>query len=324
MTATTTKPKARKGRNTYEGPAPEERLVSDLVALMEQGTAPWRKEWQGHQGEHRNLLTGNVYRGSNPLLLELGAMLRGHTLPLWLGGAQAKAEGWFPRKGCTAARIIRPQLNSREEEAQQPDGTTTTELRSWVSYKITTVFNVADLVGATEETASTLAERIAVALGQAPEPKAPAVRLEAAEAALEAWPVPTSWGGSRACYVPAADQIRMPLADAFASREAMAATWAHEQVHSTGHGSRLDRKMAGTFGSKSYAREELVAELGAVLVCHRLQIVSNFENHAAYLSGWVSILKEEPRALFSVLSDARKAADLIAPEAPAPEGEAGE
>lgn len=320
MTATTNRPRTRK---RYDGPTPEEKLTADLVALMEQGTAPWRREWTGHQGEHRNLLSGHHYRGANPLLLELGGMLRGHTLPLWLGGAQAKAEGWFPRKGCSAARIVRPQLNKREESVTAPDGITTiTELRAWVSYRVVPVFNAADLVGATEATAAALQERIAAALGEAEAPKEPAARLEAAEAVLEAWPVPTSWGGARACYSPAADRIAMPAPEAFETREAMAATWAHEQVHSTGHSTRLDRGMGGTFGSKAYAREELVAELGAVLVCHRLQIGSNFENHAAYLAGWVELLKEQPRALFQVLSDARKAADLIAPEPAGEEGEA--
>jgi antirestriction protein ArdC len=38
------------------------------------------------------------------------------------------------------------------------------------------------------------------------------------------------------------------------------------------------------------------------------------ENHAAYLSGWISMLKESPKVLLKVLSDARKAADLITAE----------
>lgn len=317
---TTTSKTRTRGRKSYDGPSPEEKLCADLVALLESGAAPWRRPWQGHQGHHRNMLTGADYRGSNPLLLELGALMRGHSLPLWLGGAQAKAEGWFPRKGCSAVRIVRPQLNKREE--QQADGST--ELRSWVSYRVVPVFNAADLVGATDETAAALAQRIAAAIGQAPEHKAPAARLEAAEAVLDAWPVPTTFGGVMACYSPTADRISMPAPEAFESREAFAATWAHEQVHSTGHQDRLNRSMGGQrFGSPEYAREELIAELGAVLICQRLEIGTQFENHAAYLAHWVELLKEGPRTLFKVLSEARQAADLIAPEAPATEtGEA--
>ena len=64
-------------------------------------------------------------------------------------------------------------------------------------------------------------------------------------------------------------------------------------------------------GTTSYAREELVAELGAFLLCRRLEANSCPENHAAYLSHWVEMLREEPRILLKILSDARKAADLI-------------
>ncbi|QPN63682.1 ArdC family protein [Synechococcus sp. CBW1004] len=310
--------RSRKASATERGPSPEEKLVADLIALMEQGTAPWRREWQGHQGSHRNLLTGHAYRGSNPLLLEFGALLKGHTLPLWLGGAQAKANGWFPRKGCSAVRIVRPQLNQRDQRDEQgnvqlsPEGVPLTT--SWVSYKVVPVFNAADLVGTTPEAQEALAVAIAAALQQSAPPPSAAVRLEHAETMLEAWPVPTVFGGAVACYSPGADRISMPVAEAFSNREAFAATWAHEQIHSTGHPSRLDRNQRGAMGTAAYAREELVAELGAVIVCQRLQIGSDFQNHAAYLSHWAELLKESPSVLFQVLSAARKAADLIAPE----------
>jgi antirestriction protein ArdC len=315
-TATKTKPKSRK----YDGPSSEELLTADLVALMESAELPpWRREWAGHQGQHRNLITGHTYRGSNPILLEIGSMLRGHTLPLWLGGAEAKARGWWPRKGSKACRIVRPQLNKREQTDANgqpvtgPDGSQL--VAAWVSFKPVAVFNAADLQGHDEETAAALAAAIAEAIGQG-EAKPAAARLEAAEAVLEAWPVDTRWGGALACYDPNLDRISMPAAEAFTTREAMAATWAHEQSHSTGHKSRLDRAMGKSFGNESYAREELVAELSAVLICYRLQIGCQLENHAAYLQHWAQLLKEGgPRVLFQVLSDARKAADLIAPEA---------
>ena len=311
MTATATR-----RRKTYDGPSAEELLVADLVALMESSDLPpWRREWAGQQGEHRNLETGKPYRGANPILLELGSMLRGHTLPLWIGGAQAKAHGWWPRKGCKSVRIVRPQLNRYTDDTENiQTGHSEQTTRQWVSFKPTAVFNAADLVGVDEAAAEALQARIFDALGQ-PVQREPQARLAAAEAVLEAWPVPTSWGGVRACYSPELDQIRMPAAEAFSAREAFCATWAHEQAHSTGHSSRLDRNMRGGLGSQLYAREELVAELAAVLITYRLQIGCQLENHAAYLAHWAQLLKEGgPKALFSVLSDARKAADLITPE----------
>ena len=298
-------------RKKYEGPRSEEILVSDLVTLMESSDLPpWRREWQGAQGSHRNLLSGHVYRGSNPILLELGSLMRGHSLPLWLGAAEAKSRGWFPRKGSKAVRIVRPQLNQRELE----DDNGATDTVSWVSFKPVCVFNAADLVGGDEASQAALSEAVSGALGVGN--SAPPDRLEQAEAVLEAWPVPTVWEGTRAFYSPGADRITMPARASFESAEALCATWAHEQAHSTGHGSRLDRKMSGDRSAPEYAREELIAELASVLICYRLRIGFDLQNHASYLKGWASLLKEGgPKVLFQVLSEARKAADLIAPEA---------
>ncbi len=176
------------------------------------------------------------------------------------------------------------------------------------------MFNAADLTSEDPAAEAALQAQITGALVAAGTPASAAIPLEHAESVLEAWDVPTVFGGAVACYSPEADRIAKPSAAAFVSREAYASTWAHEQIHSTGHRSRLDRCQSGVMGRTAYAREELVAELGAVLVCQRLQIGSDFQNHAAYLQHWVELLRETPSVLFQVLSAARKAADLIAPE----------
>jgi antirestriction protein ArdC len=107
----------------------------------------------------------------------------------------------------------------------------------------------------------------------------------------------------------------LPARPAFHSAGAYYATWAHEVVHSTGHSSRLARDLSGGYGSDAYAREELVAELGAVLLGDRLEIGSAFENHAAYLKHWVRLLRESPGVLFQVLGKARRAVERVVPEA---------
>lgn len=90
-------------------------------------------------------------------------------------------------------------------------------------------------------------------------------------------------------------------------------------IHFTGYRSRLARDLSGGMGEggdggRAYAREELVAELGSVLLGDRLEICSAIANHAAYLGHWVELLKDSPRMLLQVLSDARRAADLICHE----------
>ncbi|NQV11325.1 MAG: DUF1738 domain-containing protein [Cyanobacteria bacterium] len=221
-----------RSRKTFDGPTAEEKIVASLIELMEAGSAPWRRPWDGSGGGHHvNLISGHRYRGANPILLTLGMHIRASALPFWCGFAEAKKVGIFPRKGSKAVHILRPQLHSREEPGEAGEVT----LRSWASYRPVAVFNAADLEGTA---LAGLIEARKAAEGEEvkPEPE----RLEAAEALLGAWPVPVSFGGDRACYLPAIDRIQLPDRASFHSPAAFCATWAHEQIHSTGHESRLN------------------------------------------------------------------------------------
>ena len=260
-----------------------------------------------------NLISGRRYRGSNPVLLTLGMHLRGSALPYWCGFGEAKSRGLSPRKGSRAVSVLRPQVHVSQaisETATAADASESPPLpRSWVSYRPVPVFNAADLVG--EALAELIqARQVEEGLVRRPEPE----RLAAAESVLSSWPVELVHGGGQACYRPAADCIHLPERAVFHSAAALYATWGHEAVHSTGHPARLARDLSGTMGSRAYAREELVAELGAVLLGERLEIGSDVANHAAYLASWIALLRESPRVLVEVLGDARRAVDLICPE----------
>ena len=133
-----------RSRKTFEGPTAEEKIVASLIELMEAGSAPWRRPWDGSGGGHHvNLLSGHRYRGANPILLNLRMHIRGSALPFWCGFAEARKLGIFPRKGSKAVHILRPQLHSREESGEGGEVT----LRSWASYLPVEVFNAADLRG---------------------------------------------------------------------------------------------------------------------------------------------------------------------------------
>ena len=326
MATAQSRPQPRSAQRTArrDGPSPEEALVADLIALLEQGTTPWRRPWDGSGGGHHvNLLSGHRYRGANPILLTLGMHLRGAGLPFWCGFAEAKRLGVFPLKGSKAVRILRPQLHQQgatetrpgASEAAQPAGDGTGGVaRSWVSYRPVPVFNVCDLEGEALEGLIAARQEAEGAGPQGADARPEPERIAAAEAALGAWPVPVSHGGEKAFYLPELDRIQLPDRAAFPGAESFYATWAHEAIHSTGHESRLLRDLGGRMGCPRYAREELIAELGSVLLGQRLEIGCDLANHAAYLEAWIALLKESPRVLFQVLSAARQAADLICPE----------
>lgn len=309
----------------------EQRLVAGLIQLMEAGTSPWRRDWQASgASQHANLFSGRPYGGANPALLAAGLALRGSSLPWWCGYAEARRHGLVPRRGSSGVVILRPQRRpapslsaesaaaetaaadnpAADNPAAGPLGAAGPRSGAGApgGFRPVVVFNAADLVGASLE--GLLAERQAEAAGRLrPEPE----RLARAEEVLERWPVPVLRGGERACYNPASDRIALPERGCFHTAAAAAATWAHEAIHSTGHPSRLARDLSGAFGSPVYAREELVAELGAVLLGERLEIGSDTANHAAYLAHWVALLRQSPRLLFRLLREARRAADLICP-----------
>jgi len=286
--------------------SPSQTLVANLIALLQQGTAPWRQPWGEGQSQHVNLFTGRPYRGGNPLLLTLGQYQRGVSDPYWCGYGEARRHGLMPRRGCKAVIILKPVVLNESNDSTDPPSDRPPRR---AIFRTVPVFNVADLVG--NALPSILDQRRSAAAAQQ---RSTPERLERAEQVLNAWPVPCRHGGTQAAYDPAADCILLPCRDQFNNAAGYYATWAHEAVHSTGHRSRLNRDMAGTFGSDQYAREELIAELGAVLIGTRLEIGCDLSNHAAYLDHWIRLLKEQPGILIPVLQQARQSADLIIPD----------
>jgi antirestriction protein ArdC len=242
--------------------------------------------------------------------------------------ASAQSPGIQPASGATGAGTgntdphkVDPHKAGTSKAGASKAGTSNTETTTpengasgWVRYRPVTVFNAADLegeAGAKDRLWRLIEQRRAMAFQQ----QRPEVeRLAAAAKILGHWPVPVTHGGDQACYLPQSDRILLPHRQAFHSAAALYATWAHEALHSTGHPNRLGRNLAGSFGSDAYAREELVAELGAVLLGDRLEIGSPVQNHAAYLQHWITLLKTTPALLLRLLGEARQAANLICPE----------
>jgi antirestriction protein ArdC len=119
----------------------------------------------------------------------------------------------------------------------------------------------------------------------------------------------------RAWYRPSSDTVGMPSLNAFTSPEEYYSTLFHELTHSTGHTSRIGREgieKLNTFGSESYSKEELIAEMGAAMLAGVAGIERRtLANSAAYLKSWIDVLKSDSRMVVFAASQAQKAADYI-------------
>jgi antirestriction protein ArdC len=119
----------------------------------------------------------------------------------------------------------------------------------------------------------------------------------------------------KAYYSPIKDMVNIPTYDSFKETELYYNTLFHELIHSTGHQTRLNRdsiSKAHAFGDAVYSKEELTAELGSAFLCANAGIsTQTLNDSAAYLNGWLNILKKKPQYLFSCSSNAKKASDFI-------------
>jgi antirestriction protein ArdC len=139
-----------------------------------------------------------------------------------------------------------------------------------------------------------------------------AERIESADRFMMGTGAAISHGGDRAFYAPGPDRVQLPPFEAFRDKESYYATVLHELTHWSGHKSRLDRDLNNRFGDSGYAREELVAELGAAFLCADLGITPEIrDDHAAYLGHWLDVLREDKRAIFSAAAHAQRAADYL-------------
>ena len=130
------------------------------------------------------------------------------------------------------------------------------------------------------------------------------------EALIKASNVDFRIGGHRAFYIPAQDYVQVPPPQAYFEPINWHRTALHELGHASGAPHRLNRDLSGSFGSKKYAFEELVAEMNAAFCCASLGIVPTVR-HADYIGSWLEVLREDNRAIIRAASQASKAADFL-------------
>lgn len=277
-------------------------VTARIVSELEAGRLPWVQPWGAQPGGTgpglpRNALTARPYSGVNILILWSAVIKHGWPSQSWLTYGQAQAAGGCVRRGERGRCVVYADrfTPDAEKERASRDGD---EARAVPFLKRFTVFNVAQCEGL----------RAGLASDPAPLPEREIVPV--AEEVIAASGVDFRIGGDRAFYVPSLDFVQVPPQPAFFEQVNYYRTCLHELTHATGHAKRLNRDLTNGFGSKDYAREELIAEMGSAFLCAALGIEPTVR-HADYIASWLEVLREDNRAIFRAASAATKAADWL-------------
>jgi antirestriction protein ArdC len=265
-------------------------VTESIIKQLESGVAPWRKPWRTEMPA--NLVSKKEYRGINIFLLAS----QGYGSRYWVTYRQAQVLGGSVKKGKHGSKVVFWKIDEYRKENKE---TGETENRKSILLRYYTVFNLEQCEGI-----------------KSPEPARVIRPIEQCESIVNSMPNrPVFEQDSRAFYRPSTDTVGTPARSAFDSVEAYYSTLFHELTHSTGHPSRVGREGImehNPFGSEDYSKEELVAEMGAAMLCGVAGIESRtLDNSAAYLQSWISRLKSDSRLIVSAASQAQKAADYI-------------
>jgi antirestriction protein ArdC len=271
-------------------PTAYEIVTESIIKQLESGVAPWRKPWRTEMPA--NLVSKKQYRGINIFLLAS----QGYGSRYRITFRQAQALGGSVKKGEHGSKVVFWKIDEYRKENKV---TGETENRKSVLLRYYTVFNLEQCEGI-----------------KSPDTVRVIPPIEQCETIVNSMPNrPGFEQDSRAFYRPSTDTVGMPARSAFDSAEKYYSTFFHELSHSTGHPSRVGREGImehNPFGSEDYSKEELVAEMGAAMLCGVAGIESRtLDNSASYLQSWINRLRSDSRLIVSAASQAQKAADYI-------------
>jgi len=289
-------------------------VTDRIINMLENGVAPWQKPWNPADASldmPMNPTTGKAYRGGNAIHLMATGLSHGYGDPRWMTYKQAASLAWQVRNGEKGTHIEFWEVKAGRETRSEPvraddgDGSQPADELDAVRgnrliHRVYTVFNAKQIEGIPEWT---------------PKQRTVFEVVEAAEHILNN-------GGAtilhdqadRAFYNRSSDSIHLPPSHAFHDAAGYYGTALHELAHWTGHPSRLDRATLNEsyrFGDISYAKEELRAELASVFLAAERGIPHDPEQHAAYVSSWINVLKQDKNEIFRAAHDASRAADFL-------------
>jgi len=278
----------------------EAKVTQRIIDELEKGVAPWSKPWLNAGLMPTSASTGKAYRGINHFLLGLESYLEGYESPFWATFKQVQALGGRVKKGSSSTPIVFWKILDRKDDDET--GTKIPLMRYF------NVFNLDQTEGVELPEKLAEMERSRFKL----EPVAVDEGVEKVLAGYQQPPEIHHVGGERAFYRPDLDSITLPSLKQFEQPESYASTLFHELVHSTGHESRLNRlDDKARFGCETYAKEELVAEIGAAMLGANAGVDVCIEQSAAYVQSWLKVLQDDRSLIVKAAQQAQRAVDRI-------------
>ena len=264
-------------------------ITNKILSELEKGVAPWVKPWKAGEGLPYNPVTKNIYNGVNFFYLsllqstgEFGASNE------WLTYKQAQNLGAQVRKGSKGVNVIFYKPLEIKDKS-------TGDLKKIPMLKSYTVFNRDAVDGLPDQVKKEVTEF---------------ETMESCEKFIINTRATIKHGGARACYIPSLDQINLPEKTSFNTSADYYATAYHELIHYTGSEKRLARLKNDSFGSEGYAFEELIAELGASMLCAYNGINAQLQ-HASYIDSWIKALRGDKKFIISASAKAQKAVNYL-------------
>ena len=288
-----------------------QQFAERIIKALREGTAPWQKPWKpGERILPHNFGSGRDYRGGNAVYLAMQALDRSYADPRWGGYRQIQEAGGHVRKGEKGTPILyvewRQQRTARDDQGKPVFDEEGRKKLEWVQrdrplVKVQHIFNVEQTDGLKLRSLQTAR----------PEWEG----HERAEALIKSSGVRVDHvAGDRAYYGLKDDRVVLPERSQFDSQSAYTHTALHELGHATGHPDRLNRPTLvnhGGFGSEVYAREELRAEIAAMMTGEQLGVGHEPRHGTAYVSSWIKALENDPKEIRAAAVDAQRISDWL-------------
>lgn len=268
-------------------PSVYEIVTDKIIRKLEQGTIPWRTPWT-NRGQAVSWQNQRAYRGINTMILDPGE---------YATYKQVQEKGGTVKKGEKGHMVVFWKFTEVENQ-ETGKKETVPFLRYYSVFEINT-----QCEGLKSRRKEEIYEHNPI---------------KKAEKIIEGYqdrPPITFASCGKAFYRPSEDSITLPPLCDYPRKEEYYSTAFHELVHSTGHRKRLNRQGVTdiiSFGSETYSKEELIAEIGVTMLCTNVGIIQEtFENNAAYIQSWLRKLKEDKRLIVFAAAQAQKAVDYI-------------